>query len=310
MQVSGRRVNMVAEKMWFISNGPIFLTVSSADEEEDPEKVTAELGRGESLGELSFLFDLRRNQNAKTPRDTSALLYRLTKEDWNLLTRFYEQDKEALIKNALARFEQQEQNEVGAGGTMQSASTGISGTGSKASSGGLSGGGTSLASGSKAASDVQAVEGLDKVKKVLQEVKTKRRKERMNALLSALADGYTEEVKATLASGDADVNSFCQCEETALHVAAREGHFELVKILIEDWSADVGVKDRFGNTPLSDAVRHRHDDVIDVLLHWNAPLKLDMAGSILIRAAANGEVEHLKRIVRAGGDINERNYDG
>jgi ankyrin repeat protein len=104
---------------------------------------------------------------------------------------------------------------------------------------------------------------------------------------------------------------------TALHLASSEGLLDVVKVLVEELGADLSVTDRWQNTPLDDAVRSSHASVIDYLQSRGGKRGVassDVAGAAdpsadLCDAAARGDVERLRALVKGGLDVNRGDYD-
>mmetsp|Transcript_51611 Transcript_51611/g.142891 ORF Transcript_51611/g.142891 Transcript_51611/m.142891 type:complete len:219 (+) Transcript_51611:513-1169(+) len=97
-------------------------------------------------------------------------------------------------------------------------------------------------------------------------------------------------------------------KRTAIHLAASEGRLEVVKFLIEEAGANHSPEDRWGGTPLDDAMRHSHMHVIDFLKAKGAKAT-SINAAALCDAAASHNIEELRNIHRAGGDMDAGDYD-
>lgn len=91
------------------------------------------------------------------------------------------------------------------------------------------------------------------------------------------------------------------------HLAACEGHTECVSLLIKK-GADVNRKDNCGTTPLFEALRAGHDAAAQLLVNSGAKTRLEDSGIELCRAAASGDVEYLRRLVKYGVNPNVTDY--
>mmetsp|Transcript_2886 Transcript_2886/g.4148 ORF Transcript_2886/g.4148 Transcript_2886/m.4148 type:complete len:650 (-) Transcript_2886:354-2303(-) len=97
---------------------------------------------------------------------------------------------------------------------------------------------------------------------------------------------------------------------TALHVAASEGNLNIVKFLIER-GAKVNRSDRWGGSPLDDAHRHQHLQVIAFLREHGATTGSANQITNLITAAAEGDIEEVKLLIKIVGveKLNDGDYD-
>jgi len=115
------------------------------------------------------------------------------------------------------------------------------------------------------------------------------------------------------AGGDVDAGDYDK--RTAMHLAAAEGLLEMVIFLMDELGANHSPVDRWGGTPLDDALRHNHSRVVELLVRRGAergtnPLaSLDISSTALCNAASKGDIEGLRKIQEAGGDINLPDYD-
>jgi len=115
--------------------------------------------------------------------------------------------------------------------------------------------------------------------------------------------GDVNKVQTLLRNG-AEVNVSDYDGRTALHLAASEGKLKMVQFLIEQ-GADPNLQDRWGGTPLKEAESNRHSDVVDILVNAGA-----VVAEKLCRAATQGDMKTLKKLVEAKCDINLGDYDG
>ena len=96
---------------------------------------------------------------------------------------------------------------------------------------------------------------------------------------------------------------------TALHLASAEGQLDVVDFLIAQ-GANVHVVDRWGVEPLQDAIENKHDQIIERLLGAGARVNPTSVISQLCQAAADGDLQYVQRLIKGGGDISLRDYDG
>lgn len=107
-----------------------------------------------------------------------------------------------------------------------------------------------------------------------------------------------------------DPNSADYDNRTALMVAAMKGNAEVVSKLL-DYQANPNLVDVHGSTALYEAVRNGHEQVMDVLLKQNASLCMGvgLAASTLCQAVFDGDVLQLRRLLKAGIQVNAGDYD-
>ncbi|KAG0628855.1 hypothetical protein M758_1G057200 [Ceratodon purpureus] len=94
---------------------------------------------------------------------------------------------------------------------------------------------------------------------------------------------------------------------TPLHLAAGKGHLESVALLVER-GAEVNIKDNDGASPLLNALKGGHDAIAKLLSNNGARPDMKDAGNELCKAAANGDMNFVERLVKAGVDPNEADY--
>jgi ankyrin repeat protein len=128
------------------------------------------------------------------------------------------------------------------------------------------------------------------------------------ALLSALLTNG-------LPAGAADYDA-----RTGLHLCAALGRTQALSLLL-DAGADASAMDNFGRTPLLEAVRAGHEACVLLLLRHGAQLGLHtgasasaapgalLAGGEMCQAAFAGDVDYLRRLLRAGCLPDAKDYD-
>jgi len=128
-----------------------------------------------------------------------------------------------------------------------------------------------------------------------------------NALCDAAHSNNVEELRMIIAAGG-EPNAGDYDKRTAIHLAASEGRLTVVQYLVGEAGANHSPEDRWGGTPLDDAMRHGHMDVIDFLKGKGAKATSTNAAA-LCDAAASHNIDELRNIHRAGGDMNAGDYD-
>lgn len=277
-----------ADALLIVSTGRIEMvehhTVSGG---QTKEIVSEEVSRGEALGEVAFLFKQRHAQDARIPAGSSAAtLFKLSRNSFELLRRFYEQDVETMESNAIARFEQESEDTTGRPSTAQG----------------------STAQGSTTAKS----SGFNKEhKNVLQSVKRTRAIDKTSQLLTAVAENNSAEVETLLVEGEVDADGTCDtCKQSPLQVASREGYLPIVQSLVEKWGATLDYLDpEHRQSALATAMVHGHDAIVDYLAEKGATVRMDLPELQMIQAAEHNDTEKLNRMLRAGVSINLRNYD-
>ena len=118
--------------------------------------------------------------------------------------------------------------------------------------------------------------------------------------------GDIEAVKKHLDEG-ARVNSAdSEFLTTALHDAASQGHYKIVKILIDN-GAELNANDAEGMTPLDAAILVEHrkkldSEISDLLRSQGAR---SGAETSLLVATSLGDIQSIKKLLKAGLDINK-----
>eukprot|EP00854_Cymbomonas_tetramitiformis_P004787 gene4787-5854_t len=288
------RVNEVTREMYIIISGCVELTTTPPG--EDVEVVDSIVQEGQVFGEVGFLFGMRQTTNARTTSGINTVLLTLQKADFTQLTKLYPEEEEMITKAVLNQWEESytgKSSAGGGGGTSDAASS----TGSD-----------NISIESKTTATVDPGE-LSSVKKVLANAKAKKLQEKTVAMVEAASKNEIVEVERILSAGDVTVNEGDYDRRTALHLAASEGHMKMVMMLVSKFEADVNVKDNFGGTPAADALRHKRIDVLNYLVSKNAKLDLADPAAEICQAAADGDLDQLRRLVHTGLDVNCCDYD-
>ncbi|CAB9501296.1 Mitogen-activated protein kinase HOG1 (Fragment) [Seminavis robusta] len=120
-------------------------------------------------------------------------------------------------------------------------------------------------------------------------------------LLQAAAAGHLQRVQELLQKRPHQVNFRDYDRRTALHVAASEGHLQICQYLVLTQHAKINRSDRWGGSPLDDAHRHRHREVVLFLRQQGAITGSGNQSTILITAAAEGDVDEVQMLLTAAG---------
>jgi ankyrin repeat protein len=148
---------------------------------------------------------------------------------------------------------------------------------------------------------------------IMEMIKQRDQKWKINVFLTRVAQGDEENVSRMLNSGDVHVAVTDELKRTPLHVAASEGCNAIVRMLLHA-KADVSAVDAMLNTPLNDAVRHKHDQAAVLIREYCPTQKYKLpgagAGVEMCVAAAAGDIEQIKRLIRNGVDPDAADYDG
>eukprot|EP00301_Raphidiophrys_heterophryoidea_P004129 c11819_g1_i1.p1 GENE.c11819_g1_i1~~c11819_g1_i1.p1 ORF type:complete len:870 (-),score=227.03 c11819_g1_i1:956-3565(-) len=128
-------------------------------------------------------------------------------------------------------------------------------------------------------------------------------------LCSAAARGDLAEMKRLLRKG-ADPNLGDYNKRTPLHIAASNGHLDVVKFLCELRGINVNCQDRYQSTPLMDAINKNKNGILTVLKRHGATTADKAHGYRLCRAAAEGNIQMLKKMAEMGTNLNNTDYDG
>jgi ankyrin repeat protein/CRP-like cAMP-binding protein len=152
-------------------------------------------------------------------------------------------------------------------------------------------------------------------------VSARRVKDAGTMLCGAASAGDLPLVTALLSNGlsarSADYNA-----RTALHLAAAFGRTQVLALLLQE-GGDASAVDAFGRTPLLEACRGCHEAEAEMLLAAGARLGLGsggsadaradrnqlLAGGEMCAAAACGDTEYLRRLLRYGCPPDATDYD-
>jgi len=100
---------------------------------------------------------------------------------------------------------------------------------------------------------------------------------------------------------------------TALMVASMKGNIDAIEKLLE-YGADPHLKDHHGTCALLEAIVNGHDVAVDILLNERTHLDLHWmddarASGLLNKAVFEGDIQKLKRLVKANVNIDAGDYD-
>ncbi len=155
--------------------------------------------------------------------------------------------------------------------------------------------------------------------------------------LRAVANNDLEEVKKLIKQG-VDINTKDEKGFTALsHACLITKNIEMIELLIDN-GADIDTKTNEGNTPLISACYFGNNDVVDCLVSNGANIYIENDGGHnakktaeiilnneaieiienrkekitkkLIKAVKAGNVDKVKKLISAGGDVNAKDADG
>ena len=117
----------------------------------------------------------------------------------------------------------------------------------------------------------------------------------------AVQNGHTEIVRLMLSVGDVDINKQNALGRTALHLAVKHrAGADMIHLLLSAY-ADIHAKDFQKRTPLS-MTREMGDTEIEELMRRENPA--------LRRAAREGNVDKLRKLLAEGADLNARDLSG
>lgn len=119
------------------------------------------------------------------------------------------------------------------------------------------------------------------------------------ALHIAVEERRRDCVRVLLSSGARTDIGNSEDADTALHIAARSGDEQLVRLLLHK-GANKDVRNRFGKTAYDVAAEHGHVRLFDAL----------RLGDKLCRAASQGDVRMIQRLLEHGAGINGRDQHG
>ena len=136
----------------------------------------------------------------------------------------------------------------------------------------------------------------------------------MHRMCACASQGDLRQIKLLVAKR-ASINAADYDKRSALHLAAAEGHSDVVKFLVES-GATVNMVDRWGGDPLKDAIRGGHSECQAILRAAGGRGGYDDHsdhrdhGDKMCNAASKGDIDLVKRLVKAGASVNAADYDG
>ena len=120
------------------------------------------------------------------------------------------------------------------------------------------------------------------------------------ALVEAAGQGHLKIVQLLLAAG-AKVDGMWE-GQTALHSSARKGHVEIVKLLLQK-GADPRIQTKDGDTILMSAAIGGNPDVLTIFKRLSTD-------HTIVEAAILGDLDSLKRFIKAGSDLKAKDREG
>jgi ankyrin repeat protein/CRP-like cAMP-binding protein len=159
-----------------------------------------------------------------------------------------------------------------------------------------------------------AVGSLLKLKGIVAQAVAKHDADRLTLWMYAAARGDVGKIREMLFNQGCDPNMSDYDQRTALMLAASRGFRDVISVLLSA-GAIPNSEDTFGGTALLEACKHGHDDVIDVLVKAGAQLGSSTQQSgkmaiLLCSTVYNGDLKLLRRLLRAGADVDAVDYDG
>lgn len=175
-------------------------------------------------------------------------------------------------------------------------------------------------------------EALTAVKELVQMHMSKQLDDQTTRLLFAASRGDTATISLMCDQGFSP-NHADYDQRTALMVASMKGNMDVVKMLLEYKvsviceslltfnssltsfvnlaQANPNLSDMHGSTALYEAVKNGHESIIDLLLKHEANLCMteSLAASVLCQAVFDGDILLLKRLLRAGIQVDAADYD-
>lgn len=81
--------------------------------------------------------------------------------------------------------------------------------------------------------------------------------------------------------------------------------------MLLDYKADPNLTDMHGSSALLEAVKNGHENTMNLLFNHGAKLCMEesLAASVLCQAVFDGDILLLKRLLRAGIQVNAADYD-
>jgi ankyrin repeat protein len=138
----------------------------------------------------------------------------------------------------------------------------------------------------------------------------KQKDDKTTRLLFAAWRDDTATVEALCDEGF-DANNADYDNRTALMIASMKGNTAVVELLLEKYNADPNLCDVHGSTALMEAVKNAHEDTMEILMKNGAKLliKESLAASMLCETVMEGDILFLKRLLKAGINVNTVDYD-
>lgn len=154
-----------------------------------------------------------------------------------------------------------------------------------------------------------ALKNLIRIRMVVKKSLDKAREARITELLTATARGDVERMLATLQRG-LPIDSQDYNGRTALMTACANGEKDAARLLLR-MGADTKLKDHQGTTAMVYAVKNDNVDIIELLRDHKAPLDMEEIAhaEYLCVAIYQGNMPLLKRLIRAGANVNATDYD-
>lgn len=152
-------------------------------------------------------------------------------------------------------------------------------------------------------------ESLTVVKDLVQMHMNRNLDDETTKLLFAASRGDTRTIHMMCSHGF-DPNNHDYDRRTALMVSSMKGNFDVVKLLLQ-FGAEPNLLDMHGSSALLEATKNGHDDIMNFLLEHEASLVMSdsQAAAVLCQAVYDGDVLYLKRLLRAGINVNAADYD-
>ena len=128
-------------------------------------------------------------------------------------------------------------------------------------------------------------------------------------LLFAASRGDTRTISLMCDQGF-DPNNTDYDHRTALMVASMKGNADAAKLLLK-YEACPNKTDMHGSSALLEATKNGHEDIMDLLFQYDADLCMpeSQAASILCQAVFDGDILLLKRLLKAGINVDAKDYD-